>query len=468
MTTTATLTHAALRDAFSRQSLFQDKTWRLSPDPWPLTPGQLSEIEAIGQACLEFYRVLEQLYRRSHEGKNLLRNRQLTAPWVASYLDRGKPDKLIRHALHPINRQVVPSVIRPDLLITEDGFALTEMDSVPGGIGLTAYLNQLYAPSAGESLIGTGSSMIEAFYDAVRAAAPEIESPLIAIVVSDEAETYRPEFLWLAAQLRRQGRRVHCIHPTDIMPLGETLCAPVDGNPEKIDIIYRFFELFDLEQVATAPFILRAAEEGTVKVTPPMRHFQEEKLSLALLHHAVLEDFWRENLSRRTFKLLRKIIPRSWVMDPVDLPPNAVLDAPWVDGKPIREWTTLGAASQKERNLIIKASGFHENAWGARSVTLGSDSSREVWNAAIGDAIRQSDTTLHILQDYRKPVRLKHPVFREEDQSEPMEGRVRLCPYYFVQGDEARLGGILSTFCPADKKIIHGMKDAALLPCRVV
>ena len=32
---------------------------------------------------------------------------------------------------------------------------------------------------------------------------------------------------------------------------------------------------------------------------------------------------------------------------------------------------------KKERNLILKISGFHESAWGARSVTLGSDCSRE-------------------------------------------------------------------------------------------
>jgi hypothetical protein len=27
------------------------------------------------------------------------------------------------------------------------------------------------------------------------------------------------------------------------------------------------------------------------------------------------------------------------------------------------------------------------------------------------------------------------------------------------------LAGILATVCPADKKIIHGMKDAVLVPC---
>ena len=48
-----------------------------------------------------------------------------------------------------------------------------------------------------------------------------------------------------------------------------------------------------------------------------------------------------------------------------------------------------------------------------------------------------------------------------------MKSRVRLCPYYFVPKgtEETQLGGVLATVCPADKKILHGMKDAMMLPC---
>ena len=48
-----------------------------------------------------------------------------------------------------------------------------------------------------------------------------------------------------------------------------------------------------------------------------------------------------------------------------------------------------------------------------------------------------------------------------------MKARVRLCPYYFVpEGtEETCLGGVLATVCPADKKLLHGMKDAMMLPC---
>ena len=42
-----------------------------------------------------------------------------------------------------------------------------------------------------------------------------------------------------------------------------------------------------------------------------------------------------------------------------------------------------------------------------------------------------------------------------------MEGRVRLCPFYFG----SKLAAVLATICPADKKIIHGMTDAIFAPC---
>lgn len=456
-----------LSSALQEQPLFEDKTWRLSPEPWRLSQQQVTQLEEIGAACLAFYKSLDQLYHWSIQGKNLLRNKQLQAPWVSSYLERGKPERVVEHGRRVEFKGQTPLVIRPDLLLTEDGFVLTELDSVPGGVGLTAFLNQLYAQKDVD-ILGGNESMVDTFYRALAALKPAIDNPLIAIIVSDEAATYRPEFEYIAELLQAQGRRVYVSHPTDIMPLGKTLCLPVDGNPEKIDIIYRFWELFDLDNVATADFIFKAVEDEDVAISPPMKSYQEEKLNLALLHHHALEDYWRESLPKSAWRTLKKIVPHSWVMDPVELPPNAVLDAPLVQGKPIRIWEQLGDASQKERKLIIKISGFHETAWGARSIVLGSDSSKDEWQAGINRAITMAESHLHILQAYHKPARFIHPVYQVADTVAPMQGRLRLCPYYFVIGDKAELSGVLATFCPADKKIIHGMPDAALLPCQVV
>ena len=368
-------------------------------------------------------------------------------------------------------RGVFSPVLRPDLLLTEHGFALTELDSIPGGIGLTAFLNRLYDD---DGIVGHGDQMIEGFYQSLAALLPRNRTPLIALLVSDEASTYRPEMQWLARELQKQGRRVFCLRPEDVFPLGGALFFDIEGTPEKIDIIYRFFELFDLGNIRTAPYFLEAWGNGEVVIAPPMRHFQEEKLALALFHHHLLQDYWAENLSGRSLKLLRQLVPMSWVMDPTPLPPGAVLDGPRVGGRALADWSQLAQASQKERDLIIKISGFHETAWGARSVVLGSDCSRDEWQAGIEQALRLAPTNLHVLQEYQKPRRVKHPVYRPTTPDDPTsvaltkeEGRLRLCPYFFIVGGEARLAGALATFCPPDKKIIHGMQDAALLPCRM-
>jgi len=468
------LSHETLRSAFSSQSLFEDKTWRLSPQAWPLTPDQLKELEQIGTACLEFHQALETLYLRSVAGKNLLRNKPLLAPWVADYLDRGKPADLVAHARDPKNRGLFPTVLRPDLLLTDDGFALTELDSVPGGIGLTAFLNRLYGSETDAAVLGHRDAMIENFHAALAGLRPENRNPLIAILVSDEAATYRPEMEWLAAQLQRRGQRVFAMRPEDVFPLGGELFFDVEGTPEKIDIIYRFFELFDWANIRIGREILEAWQSGAVAIAPPMRHFQEEKLALGLFHHHLLREYWAETLSGRSLKQLQKLIPRSWTMDPAPLPPGAVLDGPLVGGRLLNDWRDLAAASQKERDLIIKISGFHETAWGARSVILGSDCSREEWQEGIDQALRLAPTNLHLLQEYRKPKRVSHPLYdvppdgAPAGAAVPRDGRLRLCPYYFVVNGTARLSGALATFCPPDKKIIHGMTDAALLPCRVL
>jgi hypothetical protein len=462
------LAYETIRASLAAQPLFEDKTWQLSPTAWPLSRDQVSQLERIGVACLEFHQALETLYLRSVAGKNLLRNKPLLAPWVADYLDRGKPSALVQHARDAKNRGAFPVVLRPDLLLTDDGFVMTELDSVPGGIGLTAFLNRLYGGGkdvAETSILGAGDAMIRSFYAALAALRADLRNPLIALVVSDEAATYRPEMNWLAEQLQRLGKRVFCLDPEDVFPLGSSLCFDIEGNPEKIDVIYRFFELFDLDNVRTANFFFEAWQAGEVVITPPMRPFQEEKLALALFHHHLLGEFWAETLSASSLRLLKQLIPSSWIIDPTPLPPGAFLDGPRVGGRPLTSWSQLAAASQKERDLIIKISGYHETAWGARSVVLGSDCSREEWQQGVDIAIKDASKNPHILQEYKKPCRVKHRVFDREHEVREADGRLRLCPYYFDSGGKIELCGALATFCPPDKKIIHGMQDAALLPC---
>ena len=79
--------------------------------------------------------------------------RGATAGMAAEWLERGKPESIIDLQRHKAFRPDLPRVIRPDILLTEDGLKITELDSVPGGIGLTAWLNRTYA-EAGTEVLG--------------------------------------------------------------------------------------------------------------------------------------------------------------------------------------------------------------------------------------------------------------------------------------------------------------------------
>src|SRR5689334_16269639 len=117
--------------------LFAGHTWRISPAPFSLGPQIAKEIETLGRVLLQFYRAVNLLYRKSVEGKQ--------PEWVARWLDLGKPQSLIELQRSHGLKNDLPRVIRPDLLLTEHGLSATELDSVPGGIGLTAWLNQTYS-----------------------------------------------------------------------------------------------------------------------------------------------------------------------------------------------------------------------------------------------------------------------------------------------------------------------------------
>ena len=127
-----------------KTSLFAEKSWKWSNQAWKLPAEAIDFLHKLGNAGVSFLRALERLYIKSAKGERILRNKGLKTPWVAEYLDAGKPQWLVNHSRSSAMLGVLPSVLRPDLLPTRDGFALTEWDSVPGGIGLTDHLGRIF------------------------------------------------------------------------------------------------------------------------------------------------------------------------------------------------------------------------------------------------------------------------------------------------------------------------------------
>lgn len=423
-----------VRDNLPDGGLFAGHEWRISPTPFRLGGEMARDLEKLGRILLQFNKAVNRLYRLSVEGRQ--------PAWVAAWLDQGKPADLIALQRSAAMKNEWPRVIRPDLLITDAGLRVTELDSVPGGIGLTAWLNRTYS-QMGFQVIGGADGMLQGFASIFGGA------PSVHIVISEESATYKPEMAWVAANLDGNRFKIR----------DESFESFNEG-----DAVYRFFELFDAGNITSAQKLFSLAGEKRIRLTPPPKPIFEEKLLFALLWNRNLHGFWRQELGEGFFNRMLELVPYSWMVDPSPMPPQAAI--PELN---LTDWNQLKGLSQRERELILKVSGFSPKAWGARGVYLGNDLSHADWSAAVDTALASFSTSPHVLQRFQKPGLVGFQWFNfEKNEVIPMPGRVRLSPYYFVSGDgdaaRAELCGVLATVCPADKKIIHGMTEAVFAP----
>ena len=201
------------------------------------------------------------------------------------------------------------------------------------------------------------------------------------IVVSEEAATYRPEMEWLAAQLGAS----FTVHDSRFNGFA-------DGST-----VYRFFELFDLANVANWKKILELAVAGKIRLTPPPKPHSRRKCCSRFLEPEPAK-LLAAGIGRGFSGAAEKGDSLHWLVDPTPLPPHAAI--PELN---LTDWQQLKTLSQKERDLILKVSGFSEHAWGARGVFLGSDLSHADWSAAVDRAISSFDASPFVLQRYEKP-----------------------------------------------------------------
>ena len=438
--------------------------------PHPLSGPEIVFLEKLGDLLLAFYTALNNLYRQSAQGR---------APeFICRWLDQGKPQEVVRMGRMNRMRTELPRILRPDLFATEDGWKITELDSVPGGIGLTAAMGHAYAdlepqhsalsPQSWCELVGGRNGMVRGFASMLRTAQGRHPGS-IAIVVSEEAKDYRPEMTWLAAQLREQGLPAWCVEPRQIRFTEDGLRLRTENGEDAVGLIYRFYELFDLLNIPKAELIQYAVKKEWTAVTPPYKPALEEKSAFALLHHPILRPYWEKELGTDCFLHLTAVMPRTWLLDPAPIPPTATIPDLSLGGRAVSNWEDLAGATQKERHFVIKPSGFSELAWGSRGVSIGHDLPQKEWADALHNALSSFPATPYILQEFHKGRLFEMDYMDEGTQTiVRMTGRARLSPYYFLTSETIELAGILATVCPADKKILHGMKDAIMVPCAVL
>ena len=81
--------------------------WRISPEPFWLSPEQHEQLQALGGVLHQFYKAANLLYHQSVKG--------IQPAWVHQYLDQGKPGDVLEMGLWNRVKSHLPLVMRPDL-----------------------------------------------------------------------------------------------------------------------------------------------------------------------------------------------------------------------------------------------------------------------------------------------------------------------------------------------------------------
>jgi hypothetical protein len=164
--------------------------WQLPSQPLALTVEQAEFIKSLGVHLWRFSLAVERLYQEACRPESAY-------AWVAKLLQQGKPPELLKHMQASYTQSQRPLVIRPDLLLTEAGWTLCEIDAVPGGMGFTAALAQAYRAcgfplleqDAELGFVGSFARWLAQLPLPLKGEA--IQQHTVGIVVSDEAESYR-------------------------------------------------------------------------------------------------------------------------------------------------------------------------------------------------------------------------------------------------------------------------------------
>src|SRR5687768_11451561 len=99
--------------------LFAGQEWRISPFPFHLSSAELKQLELLGRILLQFNRAVNLLYRQAVAGKK--------PAWILDWLDQGKSPEILEWQRSEAFKNELPQVLRPDLLLTENGFSISEL-----------------------------------------------------------------------------------------------------------------------------------------------------------------------------------------------------------------------------------------------------------------------------------------------------------------------------------------------------
>lgn len=362
--------------------------FRVSPTPLFISSEQRAEINKIGVDIVDFVATSDALYKESDEVRHLL--------------NRGKPE-IFCDSYRPTNYLFV----RPDLIVTDSGFTVCEVETSPFGLGLAHLLNTGYQQAGFETIVE--STTLPDYVRRETSSAGEI-------LYSRKTAAYSGQLTYLADSV-----------------FGREWTARSVDNHDPTNQLYRAFYLSEYMEDPQIRALLDDMADEDKNLLPSLTPHIEEKAVLALLWDRRWEGYYRRNLGEASYQHLRTVIPPSWIVGE---------EEHFAPGMPqgIQHSVDLATLAKSKRAFVLKTSGFHtQSSWGEGVTFLHKKSGTAVGSLLHG--LSDEPDTLQIVQEFVKPRNIPME-YTEHGEVKPMRAKLRITPYFSMDG---QLIGIKAT-----------------------
>ncbi len=390
------------RDEY-RKNTEDDYNFRVSPTPFRMNKKQKDEILIIGKAICDYMDCCIELYK--------------TDEYIKNILDRGKPDKYLKN--------IEPNFLflRPDLILTQEGFSICEIETSPFGLGLAEVLNRTYGHAGFDPLVTENE-----LKNYIQSQIPSVGT----IAYSDKVNAFSGQMDFLADEIfSGDGKR------------WDSKKISRQSNLKNKEI-YRAFYLSDEYKDKDVALFL---QEPHIYIPNPTPQF-EEKALLAFIWDKRYSEFFKQKLGTAEFELLRKVIPKTWIVG----------EEQYIDEclpRGVKDSISLSSLGKNSRKYVLKQSGFNTgSSWGE-----GVEFLHKMGGAKAGEKIKKAledKNHLYIIQEF-KPGKVVHMNYLDDNyEIKNMDAKIRITPYFSYRGkSKGKLIAIKVTGCEKSTEYIH-------------
>ncbi len=355
--------------------------FRISPDPFKLTRQQKTEIEDIGKAICNYMDSCIELYK-TDENVHIL-------------LDKGKPNEFKN-----VN-DIKYLFLRPDLILTDTGFCVCEIETSPFGLGLAEILNRAYGNQGYDTVV---------YQNQLKNYIQSQINDSGTIAYSDKVKAFEGQLQFMATDLFSSASKIWN-------------AKQIDSQSITNKQIYRAFYL---NEKFTDKNVYQFLQQPHLYIPTSTPQF-EEKALLSFIWDKRYATTLKERLGNGDFSLLREIIPKTWVLG----------EEKYVDGglpNGIQDVLELADLSKSNRKFVLKQSGFSiSSSWGEGVKFLhkfGKNKVIELLKTAAEDKEH-----LYVIQEFGQGKNVPMSFIDEDGVLQNINAKIRITPYYAYMGN---------------------------------